>query len=140
MFITTTFKQNYLPLRLTKLLYITYNDQNTIFGKIPNQWKFIKPTWTKIIWPKTKKWHRKSSQNEKNKTMETPNLQTIPTKYHDHTHQGVKNTFNMLPISHSEEKITQKYTNSIPIKSNNKFHNYYILQQNNQVTQYLEIK
>ena len=34
---TTTFKQQNLPLRLTKELDITYNDQNIKFCKIPNQ-------------------------------------------------------------------------------------------------------
>ena len=83
------------------------------------------------------KCHRKSPQNEINKTMETPNLHPIPTKSHNHTHQGIKNTFNMTPISHSEVKLTQKYTDSIPVKSNNKFHNSHIPQHKNQVKLHL---
>ena len=72
--------------------------------------------------------------------METPNLHPIPTKNHDDSYKGIKNIFNMAFISNSEEKLTQKYTNPIHVKSNNKFHNSQISQQKNQVTRHLKIK
>ena len=74
------------------------------------------------------KWHRKSSQNEINKTMETPKLTphphqkswSHPSRYPKHIKYDIHLSF--------RKKITQKYTNSIPVKSNHKFHNSQTLQ------------
>ena len=54
MFDNKNIQKQSLPLRLTKRLDITYNDQNIKFGNIPNQLKFIKTTSTKNNMTKNK--------------------------------------------------------------------------------------
>ena len=54
MFDNKNIQKQGLPLRLKKGLDISYNDLNVKFGNIPNQWKFIKTTWTKNNMTKNK--------------------------------------------------------------------------------------
>ena len=98
---TIIFKQPNLTLRLTKGLYSTYNYQN--IWQNTESMEFINPTWTNILWPKTHIMASKIITKWNKHTRETQISHPIPTKNHDHTHQGIKNIFNMTLIFHSEE-------------------------------------